>query len=657
MMKRYLLAVALLLVPATAFSQATVIQGGSWTAGHVPAYGNSSGQPTVRDGGTAAGNATAGTNPSTMGITSRCTNPPCDGSVNSQGGPNGENFVIFDGPTADPEGYHYLGFSANIGGKAVITTGAGGGAAAQGLDFIIDGVTYNFPSDFPQIPVEVDEGGTGRQTLTQYNVLVGAGTSPVALVAPSATSGIPLVSQGSSANPAFGTTAIAGGGTGATTANDALNNLLPTQSMQNGKVLSTDGTNSSWVNIPGTGTVTSVTFDDGLTATINPCVAACTASLDINGLTVDGSPDGSADYLATYDASATANKKVLINTLPVLLSQLSTPSQAQGDVIYFNGTNWVRLGAGTNGYALLTQGAASNPVWGQYLINNLAIASQAQGDVVYFNGTNWTRLGAGTSGQYLQTQGTGANPQWATANSGMPGGYSNLVVTVTGNNTLTVTARATTASTAANAYLVINSPSVSCDLSASGLNGLDTGAEAANTWYAAYVISDGTNTGCLLSLSATTPTMPGSYTYRIRVGWVRNDGSSNLYRTIQKNQRAQYVVGTNPASALQMATGSAGNISTPTWVAVATGNYVPTTASRILGYIGLGNTGNTAVMVAPNNSYGAFNSSTNPPVASINSSNNANTTPFDLVLESTNIYWASATATGLVNVLGWVDNL
>lgn len=38
-------------------------------------------------------------------------------------------------------------------------------------------------------------------------------------------------------------------------------------------------------------------------------------------------------------------------------------SQAQGDVLYFDGTDWVRLAAGTSGYFLKTQGAAANPVW------------------------------------------------------------------------------------------------------------------------------------------------------------------------------------------------------------------------------------------------------------------------------------------------------
>lgn len=42
------------------------------------------------------------------------------------------------------------------------------------------------------------------------------------------------------------------------------------------------------------------------------------------------------------------------------------------------------------------------------------IGSAAQGDVLYRGASAWARLGAGTSGQFLQTQGTGANPQWAT---------------------------------------------------------------------------------------------------------------------------------------------------------------------------------------------------------------------------------------------------
>ena len=63
--------------------------------------------------------------------------------------------------------------------------------------------------------------GTGftATAATQYNVQVGgSSTSTLASIAPSATSGVPLISQGSSSNPTFGTAVVAGGGTGLTSA-------------------------------------------------------------------------------------------------------------------------------------------------------------------------------------------------------------------------------------------------------------------------------------------------------------------------------------------------------------------------------------------------------------------------------------------------------
>jgi trimeric autotransporter adhesin len=55
--------------------------------------------------------------------------------------------------------------------------------------------------------------------LTNHNVLVGAGTATITNVAPSATSGVPLVSNGSSSDPSFSTALIAGGGTASTSFN------------------------------------------------------------------------------------------------------------------------------------------------------------------------------------------------------------------------------------------------------------------------------------------------------------------------------------------------------------------------------------------------------------------------------------------------------
>lgn len=71
-----------------------------------------------------------------------------------------------------------------------------------------------------------------------------------------------------------GTLPIANGGTNATTANTALNNLLPSQTSNNGKFLLTNATNTSWSFIPvgslsATGTASSTTFLNGAGAWAN----------------------------------------------------------------------------------------------------------------------------------------------------------------------------------------------------------------------------------------------------------------------------------------------------------------------------------------------------------------------------------------------------
>jgi len=54
-------------------------------------------------------------------------------------------------------------------------------------------------------------------TTVQYNVLTGDAGNTVNNVPPSATSGVPLISQGAAAQPIFGTAVVAGGGTGVAT--------------------------------------------------------------------------------------------------------------------------------------------------------------------------------------------------------------------------------------------------------------------------------------------------------------------------------------------------------------------------------------------------------------------------------------------------------
>jgi hypothetical protein len=58
------------------------------------------------------------------------------------------------------------------------------------------------------------------------------------------------------------------------------------------------------------------------------------------------------------------------------------------------------------------------------------ISSPAQGDIMYYSGSAWVRLPAGTSGYFLQTQGASANPAWAVGipNSFAPIGGTGTVI-------------------------------------------------------------------------------------------------------------------------------------------------------------------------------------------------------------------------------------
>jgi hypothetical protein len=55
---------------------------------------------------------------------------------------------------------------------------------------------------------------------------------------------------------------------------------------------------------------------------------------------------------------------------------------------------------------------------------HIALGSDAQGDVMYYNGTDYVRLAPGTSGQFLKTLGASANPAWGTVVTDTSGAWT-----------------------------------------------------------------------------------------------------------------------------------------------------------------------------------------------------------------------------------------
>ena len=121
-----------------------------------------------------------------------------------------------------------------------------------------------------------------------------------------------------------GTVPLTQGGTGQTTANAALNALLPTQTSNSGKLLTTDGTNTSWVTItPGAGTVTSVDLSLPLyTMSGNPVTTSGTITGTLSSQaqnTVFAGPNGSSGTptfrsLVAADIPSLATSKITSGT-------------------------------------------------------------------------------------------------------------------------------------------------------------------------------------------------------------------------------------------------------------------------------------------------------------------------------------------------------
>ena len=204
-------------------------------------------------------------------------------------------------------------------------------------------------------------------------------------------------------------------------------------------------------------------------------------------------------------------------------------------------------------------------------------------------------------------------------------------------------------------------PSVTINASVTGANGLDTGNLADSTWYYVWWIDNGSAAAGLLSLSSTSPLLPSGYTTECRAGGMITDASGNFLRTLQLGTHAQYRVSsgvTNNTTLPVIATGAAGSTTTPTWVSESITGIVPTTASEIK--VALVQNSSSRCMAAPNNSYGAYNSITNPPPLSNSDALVFSSATFLIENQpSASVYYASDNSGNACALfaLGWTDQV
>lgn len=232
-------------------------------------------------------------------------------SVNVSGGATGFNF---NGGPITSSG------TMTMSGTLAVTNGGTGAVLAE-------------PALNNLLPPQTGQAGKilGTDGTTHSWVTASAGSVTSVNILPGITgltfTGGPITSSGNIT--AGGTLAIISGGTGATSAKDARNNLLPVQTSFAGQFLTTDGTDVSWAPVAG-GTVTSVNLSGGST-----------------GLTFSGGPITTTGTITAGGTLGISNGGTGATTASAALTALLPVQTGQaGNALVSNGStaSWVQVG-------------------------------------------------------------------------------------------------------------------------------------------------------------------------------------------------------------------------------------------------------------------------------------------------------------------------
>jgi hypothetical protein len=171
--------------------------------------------------------------------------------------------------------------------------------------------------------------------MTQYYTLTGGSANDtINQVAPSATSGVPFISQGSSAQPIYGTAVVAGGGTGAVSFNT------------NGVIIS---------NTSGTGALAALSLSSGqvvIGGTTTPAAATLTGGTGIsisngnNSITINNTGAGFTWVDVTGGSATLAAQSGYIADKSTLTTLTLPTNNSLGDTILV-------VGKGTGGWKIV----------------------------------------------------------------------------------------------------------------------------------------------------------------------------------------------------------------------------------------------------------------------------------------------------------------
>jgi hypothetical protein len=235
--------------------------------------------------------------------------------------------------------------------------------------------------------------------ITQYNVQTGGATgATLNNVAPSATSGVPLISQGAASQPIFGTAVVAGGGTGnttftaysvitaGTTATGAFQNVSGVGT--SGQVLTSNGAGAlpTWQAASGGSAIVTINGDSG----------------SITGTTVTikaGTSTQNSGSSVSFSNSGTTSTFSLSNGTNTILGN------GAGNATLSGGNN---VGIGTGGALTLLTSGGFNSGCGAGILGGLTTGSRN-------SAFGYQALGAVQTGSYNIGIGQGAGSNYTSS--------------------------------------------------------------------------------------------------------------------------------------------------------------------------------------------------------------------------------------------------
>lgn len=267
-------------------------------------------------------------------------------------------------------------------------------------------------------PVISTISNTGTLTLpTSTDTLVGKATTDT-LTNKTINGANNTITNVSLSTGVTGTLPIANGGTGQITANAALNALLPSQTSNSGKYLTTNGTDSSWASLPGSTLPTIQTFTSGSGTYTTP--ANCRY---IKIKMVGGGGGGSGSATSAGNGGGGGNGGATTFGSSLLIANGGTGAAGAGLASGAGGSTTVNspaIGKGWTG----AQGNTGNQSGGSYV-------NGGSGGSSFFGGAGYGAVAQGTGGTAQANTGSGGGgaggPASASAQSGGGGGAGGFI--------------------------------------------------------------------------------------------------------------------------------------------------------------------------------------------------------------------------------------